>query len=152
MVSVYLSSDSLVAAFIRQYDWNNEEIYAVNTDGTNVRPLVTLADFATMKLSRELISAVPYRIAWAPGTHTLTFNTRMILEGPGLFLGDGIRQVDADTGLISVLMAPETAGDFYYSPDGSKIAITKEDMISVVDADGTNRQRPVNLPNRDHLQ
>lgn len=146
VVSAYLSGDGLVAAFIRQHDWNNEEIYAVNTDGTNVRPLVTLADFAGMVLSPELISAVPYRIAWAPGTHTLSFNTRMILEGPGLYLGDGIRQVDADTGLISVLLAPETAGDFYYSPDGSKIAITKEDMISVVDADGTNRLDLLTFP------
>jgi len=146
VVSVYLSSDGLVAAFIRQYDWNNEEIYAVNTDGTNVRPLVTLADFATMKLSPELLSAVPYRIDWAPGTHTLTFNTRMTLEGPGLFLGNGIRQVDADTGVISVLMTPGTAGDFYYSPDGSKIAITNADFISVVNADGTNRLDLLTFP------
>jgi len=146
VVSVYLSSDGLVAAFIRQYDWNNEEIYAVNTDGTNVRPLVTLADFATMKLSKDILSAVPYRIDWAPGTHTLTFNTRMTLEGPGLFLGDGIRQVDADTGVITVLMAPGTAGDFYYSPDGSQIAITNADFISVVDADGTNRRDLLTFP------
>ena len=146
IVSAYLSSDGLVAAFIRQYDWNNEEIYAVNTDGTNVRPLVTLSDFAGMVLSPEIISAVPYRIAWAPGTHTLSFNTRMTLEGPGLFLGDGIRQVDADTGLISVLMAPETAGDFYYSPDGSQIAITNADFISVVNADGSNRRDLLTFP------
>ncbi len=145
-ISVYLSSDGLVAAFIRQHDWNNEEIYAVNTDGTNVRPLVTLADFDTMKLSPEMLSAVPYRIDWAPGTHTLTFNTRMTFEGPGLFLGDGIRQVDADTGLITVLMAPGTAGDFYYSPDGSQIAITNADFISVVDADGSNRRDLLTFP------
>ena len=145
-ISVYLSSDGLVAAFIRQHDWNNEEIYAVNTDGTNVRPLVTLADFDTMKLSPEMLSAVPYRIDWALGTHTLTFNTRMTFEGPGLFLGDGIRQVDADTGLITVLMAPGTAGDFYYSPDGSQIAITNADFISVVDADGSNRRDLLTFP------
>ena len=144
--SAYLSSDGLIAAFTRQYDWNNIEIYAVNTDGTNVRPLVTLADFAPMVLSPEMLSAVPYRIAWAPGTHTLSFNTRMTFEGPGLFTGDGIRQVDADTGLISVLMSPGTAGDFYYSPDGSKIAITNKDFISVIDADGTNRLDLLTFP------
>ncbi len=146
VVSVYLTSDGLIAAFVRQYDWNNEEIYAVNTDGSNVRPLVTLADFATMKLSGDMLSAVPYQIDWAPGTHTLTFNTRMTFEGPGLFLGDGIRQVDADTGLISVLMTPGTAGDFYYSPDGSQIAITNADFISVVDANGTNRRDLLAFP------
>ena len=146
VVSVYLSDDAMVAAFIRQYDWNNQEIYAVNTDGTNVRSLVTLADFATMVIGRDMISAVPSQIAWAPSTHTLSFNTRMTFEGPGLFLGDDIRQVDADTGVISVLMTPGTAGDFYYSPDGSQIAITDEDSISVVDADGTNRLDLLTFP------
>jgi len=99
-----------------------------------------------MKLSLDFLTAVPNRIEWAPGTHLLTFNTRMTLEGPGLFLGDGIHQVDADTGVITVLMAPGTAGDFYYSPDGSQIAITNADFISVVNADGTNRRDLLSFP------
>jgi len=146
VVSVYLTSDGLVAAFIRQYDWNNEEIYAVNTDGTNVRPLVTLADFASMISLKDAISAVPYRIAWVPGTHTLAFNTRLTFEGPGLILPDELRLVDADTVTLSVLMPPGTAGDFYYSPDGSQIALVNGTMISVVDANGTNRRDLLTFP------
>ena len=146
VVSAYLSSDGLVAAFIRQYDWNNQEIYAVNTDGTNVRSLVSLADFAGMVTFADAISAVPYRIAWAPGTHTLSFNTRMTFEGPGLIVADELRQVDADTGAISILMPPGTAGDFYYSPDGSQIALVNGTMVSVVDANGTNRRDLLTFP------
>ena len=72
-VQAYLSSDGQMVAFVRQFDWNNQEIYAVNTDGSNLHPLVTLADFATMKTMPEALTAVPYRIAWAPDTHTLSF-------------------------------------------------------------------------------
>ncbi len=143
---VYLSDDGVVAAFTRRHDWNNLEIYAVNTDGTNVRSLVTLADFSGMVTFPGALSAVPYRIDWVPGTHTLAFNTRMTFEGPGLILPDELRLVDADTATISLLMPPGTAGDFYYSPDGSQIAITNADFISVVDADGTNRRDLLTFP------
>ena len=141
-----LSSDGQMVAFVRQFDWNNEEIYAVNTDGTNLHPLVTLADFATMKVYPDAISAVPYRIAWVPGTHTLAFNTRMTFEGPGLILPDELRLVDADSITLSVLMTPGTAGDFYYSPDGSQIALVNSTMISVVDSDGSNRRDLLTFP------
>ena len=146
IVSAYLSSDGQVVAFVRQHDWNNEEIYAVNSDGTNLHPLVSLADFATMVAHPDAISAVPYRIAWVPGTHTLAFNTRMTFEGPGLILPDELRLVDADTTVLSVLMAQGTAGDFYYSPDGSQIALVNATMISVVNADGSNRRDLLTFP------
>lgn len=146
VVEVYLSDDGLIAAFVRQYDYTNAEIFAVNTDGTNLRPLVTLADFATMVSHPDAISAVPYRVAWAPGTHNLAFNTRLTFEGPGLILPDELRLVDADTAALSVLMPPGTAGDFYYSPDGSQIALVNGTMISVVDANGTNRRDLLTFP------
>ncbi len=146
VVEVYLSSDGLVAAFIRQYDWNNQEIYAVNTDGTNLRALVTLADFAGMLTLRDALTALPHLIAWVPGTHTLAFNTRFTFEGPGLILPDELRLVDADTVTLSLLMPPGTAGDFYYSPDGSQIALVNGTMISVVDANGGNRRDLLTFP------
>ncbi len=146
VLSVHLSSDGTVIAFIREHDWNNHEIYAVNSDGTNIRPLVSLADFATMVIHPDAISALPYRVAWVPGSHILAFNTRFTFEGPGLILGDELRHVDADTPAISTLMPPGTAGDFYYSPDGSQIALVNSTMVSVVDADGTNRRDLLTFP------
>ncbi len=146
VTSAYLSSDGQIAAFVRQFDWNNLEIYAVNTDGTNLHPLVTLADFATMITMPDAISAVPYRIDWVPGTHTLAFNTRLTFEGPGLILPDELRLVDADSSALSLLLAPGSAGDFYYSPDGSQIALVNSTMISVVDADGSNRRDLLTFP------
>jgi len=146
VTSVVLSDDGLVAAFVRGADYINEEIGAVNTDGTNLRTLVSLADFSTMIAHPDAITAVPNRMAWAPGTHILSFNTRMTFEGPGLIRPDELRQVDADTLALSVLLPPGQAGDFYYSPDGSKIALVKADQISVVDADGSNRIDLLSFP------
>ncbi len=146
VISVVLSDDGLVAAFVRGADYINEEIGAVNTDGTNLRTLVSLADFSTMIAHPDAISAVPNRMAWAPGTHILSFNTRMTFEGPGLIRPDELRQVNSDTLALNVLLPPGQAGDFYYSPDGSKIALVKADQISVVDADGSNRIDLLNFP------
>ena len=107
---------------------------------------MALADFAGMKTRREAISAVPSQLEWKPGTHILAFNTRMTFEGPGLFLGDDHRLVDADSGALSLLLAPGNGGDFYYSPDGAKIALTLPEEILVVDADGTNRLSLLSFP------
>jgi len=146
VTSVVLSDDGLVAAFIRGTDYIHEQLGAVNTDGTNLRTLVSLADFVTMIAHPDAISAVPYRLAWVPGTHTLAFNTRMTFEGPGLILPDELRQVDADTLALSTLLPAGQAGDFYYSPDGSQIALVTGTQISVVDADGSNRRDLLTFP------
>ncbi len=146
VTSVVLSDDGQVAAFVRGTDYIHEQLGAVNTDGTNLRTLVSLADFVTMIAHPDALSAVPYRLAWIPGTHTLAFNTRMTFEGPGLILPDELRHVDADTLTISTLLPAGQAGDFYYSPDGSQIALVTGTLISVVDADGSNRRDLLTFP------
>jgi hypothetical protein len=70
----------------------------------------------------------------------------MTAEGPGLLRPDELRLVDADALTSSVLLAPGTAGDFYYSPDGSKIALVNYETISVVNADGSGRVDLLTFP------
>ena len=146
VVEAQISNDGQVIALVRQYDWNNQEIYAVNSDGSDLRTLVSLADFSGMVLEPDAISAVPYRVAWVPGTHILAFNTRLTYEGPGLVLPDELRLVDADSGALSILLAPGSGGDFYYSPDGSQIALSTGTLISVVSADGTSFRDLLTFP------
>lgn len=146
VTSVVLSEDGQVAAFIRGTDYIHEQLGAVNTDGTNLRTLVSLADLMTMIAHPDALSAVPYRLAWVPGTHILAFNTRMTFEGPGLILPDELRQVNADTLTLSTLLPAGQAGDFYYSPDGSQIALVNSTLISVVNADGSNRRDLLTFP------
>ncbi len=146
VVQVQISGDGQVIALIRQYDWNNQEIYAVNSDGSNLRALVSLADFSGMVLNPDAISAVPYRISWVPDTHTLAFTTRLTFEGPGLVLPDELRLVEADTGALSLLLSPGSGGDFYYSADGSQIALVTGTQISLVTADGGNRRDLLTFP------
>lgn len=70
----------------------------------------------------------------------------MTFEGPGLILPDELRLVDGDTLALSLLLPAGQAGDFYYSPDGSQIALVNADQISVVDADGSNRRDLLTFP------
>lgn len=146
VTSVVLSDDGQVAAFVHGTGYIHKELRAVNTDSTNLRTLVSLADFVTMIDHPDALSAVPYRLAWVPGTHILAFNTRMTFEGPGLILPDDLRHVDADTLTLSILLPSGQAGDFYYSPDGSQIALVNATQISVVDADGSNRRDLLTFP------
>lgn len=146
VLDVVLSDDGLVVAFVRQVDPTHEELHAVNTDGSGLRPLVISATFDTMISHPDALSAVPYRLDFVPGTHTLAFSTRLTFEGPGLVLPDELRLVDADSAALSILLAPGQAGDFYYSPDGSQIALVTADQVSVVNADGTNRRDLLSFP------
>jgi hypothetical protein len=147
VVQVYLSDDGQLVAFVRENDYYYQEIYAVNTDGSNLRPLVSLADFENMVTEPNAVSAVPYRIDWVPGTHTLAFNTRQTFEGPGLMLPDDLRLVDADTGNQSILLAAGSGGNFYFSLDGSAIALVTGTQISVVNSDGSGRRDLLSFPN-----
>jgi dipeptidyl aminopeptidase/acylaminoacyl peptidase len=146
VVQVSLSDDGQLIVFVRENDYYYQEIYAVNTDGSNLRPLVSLADFETMVTDPAAVSAVPFRIDWVPGTHTLAFNTRQTFEGPGLMLPDDLRLVDADTGTQSILLAPGSGGNFYFSPDGSAIALVTGTQISVVNSDGSGRRELLSFP------
>ena len=135
-----ISDDGLVVGFTRGPDWYHQELFAVNSDGSNVRPLITSATLAGYVTHPDAISALIYQMDWEPGTHQIAFNTRLTFDGPGLILNNDLHLVDADTaGLVTMLGAGQ-GGDFYYSPDGSKIALVTATEIIIVDADGSNRQ------------
>lgn len=136
---VRLSDDGDVAAFTRGPDWYHQELWAINTDGSNLRLLVDQATLDSYITRRDALSARIYSFAFKPGTHQVAFNTQLTFEGPGLFLNDDLRVVDADTTALTTILTPGNAGNFFYSPDGSKIGLSTGDQISVVNADGSGR-------------
>jgi hypothetical protein len=137
-VSVQISSDGAVIAFTRQIDDLHAELWAVNADGSNERQLVSAAQLSEM--DPGALAVVPFRFAWVPNTHVLAYNTRQVFEGPGLSIYNDLRQVDADSLAQSTLLAPGLGGEFYYSPDGSQIALVTPTTISLINADGSNRR------------
>ena len=105
-------------------------------DGSNERVLVSEQDFQA--LDPGALAVVPHQFSWIPGTHLLAYNTNQVFEGPRPGLYNDLRQVDADTMTQTTILGPGQGGDFYYSPDGSQIAISTPTTISLVDADGSN--------------
>lgn len=136
---VRLSDDGNVVAFTRGPDWYHQELWAINSDGSNLRQLVDQATLSTYITTRTAVSARIYSFAFKPGTHQVAFNTQLTFEGPGLFINDDLRIVDADSTALTTILAPGDAGNFFYSPDGSKIGLVNASQVSVVNADGTGR-------------
>jgi Tol biopolymer transport system component len=130
---VKLSDDGAIVAFVRE-----NTLWAVNRDGSEERQLLSAADLDALAPSDE--GAILNRLAWVPGTHTLALNTQLNLAY-GLVLNDDLHLVDAETGAFTTLLPPGEGGEFYYSPDGSRIAVVTPGEISLVDADGGQREQ-----------
>jgi hypothetical protein len=129
---VRITDDSAMLAFTR-----GDELWAVNSDGSSQRLLVSVDDLGAMEPPEAVVRL--HRYEWVPGTHVLAYNTQLRMA-IGLVLNDDLHLVDADTLEHTALLSPGQGGEFYYSPDGSEIAIVTPGDISLVDADGGNRR------------
>lgn len=131
--SPILSSDGSMIAFRRA-----GELWVINRDGSDERRLLSTDDLATIE---PIVPGVRLRdVDWIPGTHSLFFNT-IIQQEVGSMLADDLHLVNADTGEWQTLLASGEGGQFTFSPDGEKAALTSPRSISVINADGTNYQR-----------
>jgi Tol biopolymer transport system component len=141
-----ISDDGQVIAFARQVDNTHEELWAVNSDGTNLRNLINAADFDAMTTDPDALTTNPAEFDWVPGTHTLAFNIHPVYMGPGYFIYNDLRLVDADTAAQTLLLPEGQGGRFHYAPDGSKPAVVTSEQISILNADGTNRHEVLTFP------
>jgi hypothetical protein len=141
VIEAFLSDDGMLAAFTRQVDDFHSEIWVVRTDGTDERLLVSTADIEAMLINRspDASGVAPHQMAWIPGTHALAFNTRQSFM-VGFLLNDDLRLVNAASGEQVTLLPAGQGGMFYFSPDGSQIAITTPNQLFLVNADGSNRR------------
>jgi hypothetical protein len=141
VLDVFISDDAQVAAFTASIDLYSEELWAVNTDGSDLRLLVGEDDLSLMVTHQDAVGAVPYQIDFVPGTHRIAFNTRLLFEGPGLILQDDLWMVDADDPMVPrSILPPGQGGAFNYSRDGRKIALVRPDQISIFDSAGSVRR------------
>lgn len=139
-IDVRISDDGQVVGLIRKVDEEHEELWAVNADGSNLRVLVSAADFDAMTRDPEMLTTNIWHFDFVPGSHSIAYNTLPVFDGPGLILNDDLRLVDADTASLTTLLSPGQGGNFVYSPDGSQIAVSAPSSISLVNADGTGRR------------
>lgn len=135
----FVSPDGSMIAFTRyDADYNFIALEVINADGSNRHTLLDAAATASMPIPAGAIGSEPYTISWVPNSHILAFNERLIFEGPGLAIDQNLYLVDADTAEISTLL---TSGSeswrFFYSPDGTKIAITLPTLVAMYGSDGS---------------
>lgn len=161
------ADDGAVVAFVRAIDEYQQELWAINSDGTNLRQLVSAAEFTEMgahpdaALARmtadgslattgEYKATVPVSLQWQPGSHNLVFDTGPNLElfNPG-GIGeppddDTLWRLDVDSGERSLILPHGQAGGYWggvlFSPDGRTMAIVTNSGISLAHSDGTNRR------------
>lgn len=145
-----LSQDGQRIAFSRtSSDYMEHSLWAINFDGSNEHLLVSHDDFMSMPLSSNIqadwvIARYPFMIKFVPGSNTsLAFITVPQFEGPGFIDNKDLWLVDVETGTRTNVLPAGSGGHFYYSPDGSQIAIVTGSDISLVNADGTNRRSSV---------
>lgn len=143
---VKISDDGQVIAFIRKVDDAHEELWAINADGSNLRNLVSAADFDAMTSDPDMITTRVWTFDFVPGTHNVAYNTLPYFEGPGLILNDDLRLVDADTSSQTTLLSPGQGGEFTYSPDGSRIAVVSPQSVLFVNPDGSGRSEVLSFP------
>lgn len=144
-----LSDDGKVLAFERKVGDHQYDIWMVNTDGTDERLLISTESLLTIR--PDLVDPIPISVrasyAWIPNTHKLAFSTFPIYRGIwASFDLDGLWVVNADNLEQKSLLQIGEGGEFVFSPDGQKIAITTPFSLSLVDPNGSNRQEILGFP------
>lgn len=133
-----VSPDGSQVLLIRSADWVNYQVDVINADGTNLRTLLTPADFDLLPRPEGSLSSAPAHIAWIPRSKQIAMTTQSYFEGPGSQTGQHLFIIDPDSGRMSALLSiPEVwRWDFTYSPDGSKLLISKPDGVDLYSQDG----------------
>jgi hypothetical protein len=134
---VHISSDGERVVFTRRPVADGPvEIRVVNRDGSGEGTIAASNTWSDLYAHPDLLFNDVNMMAFIPGTHRLLLNTRGVSEGPGLLKYDDLLMLDADTAALTILLAPESGGDFLISPDGLKAALTRADSLSLITTEG----------------
>lgn len=125
------SNDGAVVAFRR-----NGELWAINPDGSNERVLAASSALATLP-EVDPGQVKLHFFEFAPFTHDIYFNT-IVVSSPFAIPEGDLAKVNADAPVVqSLLKTNEGGAEFTFSPDGTKIALARNDKINVVNIDGS---------------
>lgn len=135
---VVISNDGMKLAFTT-YDsfTQNSELRVINVDGSGEILLLSQPQLDALYPLDGALHHLVYRMAFQRCSQELLLNTRSTFEGPGLAPHYNLLAIDVNSAVLSTLLAPGTGGDFYLSPDGSRIAISQPQSIHLVNSDGS---------------
>lgn len=138
--SPLISPDGALVAFLRPADDFHMELWVVAADGANEHRLVSIADLDAIGAGvrdPNATAILPHQFTWLQGGHGLAFNTQQIFTGPGQSLLEDLHWVDANSGKITTLFPPGQGGEFIFSPDGSRVALSRTDKLLLAAPDGS---------------
>jgi len=142
-----LSSDGEWVVFTRTAaDGIDTSLWAIRFDGSEQKLLVSHVDFMAMPVNPEItdiysiVSISPYMLKFIPGTHTLALTTYPQFNAPGLLINYDVWYIDVDSGERRSFLSPGQGGLFYFSPDGSQMALVTPDRIDLLNTDGSDRR------------
>jgi hypothetical protein len=135
---VVISSDGLKVAYTRRDTPEaTSELNSINVDGTGNALLRSTAQIDALHPLGTFVHNDINNLAFIGGTHRLAFNTRGVLEGPGLPKYDDLFVIDADSAALTTVFPAGAGGDFSFSPDGTRVAVVRPTTVGLANADGS---------------
>jgi len=124
------------------------DLWVVHEDGSSMRPLATqetlrtLAGYSEGEGPAQLLAA---DVSWIENGAKIAFRTRYIVEiHEGYY--DDLWLADLVTGEITNLLPDGMGGNYAFSPDGTKLLVADHESVSIMEAEGTNRQLLISFP------
>lgn len=139
-----ISEDGEWIVFTRtSADWVDISLWAVRFDGSEQHVLINHSQFMAMPVhpsitnTDEIVTIAPYMIKFIPGTHTAAFNTSPQFMGPGFMDNKDFYFINVETADRQMILEAGKAGQYYFSPDGLKIALVYPTKIDLINTDGS---------------
>lgn len=148
-IQVRISGDGTLVAYLRQdpADMFKQELWLANVNALfSPQVLVSNEELAALKPAEPnpYIGGIGILdFAWRAHTHELVYDTLILHGGPGFSPNHDLRLVDADSLEKTTLLEKGEGGLFYFSPDGSQLALSRPESISLINADGTSFRQDV---------
>jgi Tol biopolymer transport system component len=137
VVKSVVSPDGSLIAFTRSADYSNFQVDVINADGTNQHTVISTAQIAALPRPVGSLGLMPNKLAWIPGSHKLALNFRILFEGPGFQTADSLYTFDMDTNSFSTLLTASETWDFFFSPDATKLLISRPEGIDLYSSSGS---------------
>ncbi|MBN1438056.1 MAG: hypothetical protein JW929_01495 [Anaerolineales bacterium] len=137
--SVHISDDGQMVAYVRHSDYSHPgELRVVNYDASGDRVLLTSAQVGVLEALPAGATFVDlFQVKWIPGTHNLLVNTKANYDGPGLARFDDGFMINAETGALTTIFSAGNGGEYWPSPDGSKMVVSRATKIALANIDGS---------------
>jgi Tol biopolymer transport system component len=110
------------------------ELRLVNLSGSQELPVAGPHNLA----GTELYHQSPVNPVWSPDSRAIAFETMLSCERCGS--SEDLWIYELESGQIAPLLFEEEGGRFYFSPDGTMLAVSSRTEIYTIDRSGNNRQ------------